>query len=455
MTAAAADRPRCPVGRSPRRTENTLSPRSKLVLAAGLLLTAGPALATNGMRLPSFGAVQGSMGGASAAAPLDGATLISNPAGLSALDARLDASISYFKPSVDYQASESPLPAGFTGAVVAQPGKVLESQRGASPLPALAAVIPLSGGLTLGVGAFAVAGMGVDYAQNLYGGVTYSSYSQMRFAPGLAYRLTDWLSIGATANVMYANMGYDAPEGMLQVSHQAASAFGVGGTVGVQVQAMKGLTFGAAYESKSFFQDFKFNIPAHQPLDPSTGFPAVDQNGQPVILPASVDSIAFNQPSSFTAGLAWNAFEPLTLAGDVQLIRWSESNGLNLPAYNSDVRQTGAMPFNLNWNDQWVFKLGAQYRVSKLLALRAGYNYGKSPLDASRPFENIAFPAVAEHHITAGFGLDLSDRFSVALAGMYVPESKVTGSNPQQQFIASYQATMSQFAVDMSVGYRF
>jgi long-chain fatty acid transport protein len=426
---------------------------TQLLAAASIAVTASPAHATNGMRMIGFGATQVSMGGASAALSLDAASIVTNPAGIVGVGHRIDFGASYFNPTVRYSAQEVPgLP---QAGMAVQSTATFDSQRGASPVPAFGLVLPFDDRLVFGIGAYGIAGMGVDFAQNLYGGVTYSSYSQMRFAPGLAYRLTDWLSVGATANVMYANMGYDAAEGMLQVSHQAASAFGVGGTIGVQAQAMKGLTFGAAYETKSWFQDFKFNIPAHQPLDPNTGAPAVNGSGQPLILPASVDSIAFDQPSSFTAGLAWNAFEPLTLAADVQFIRWSESNGANLPAYNSDVRQTGAMPFNLNWQDQWVFKVGAQYRASKLLSLRAGYNYGKSPLDASRPFENIAFPAVAEHHITAGFGLDVSDRFSVALAGMYVPESKVTGSNPAQQMIASYQASMSQFAVDASVGYRF
>ena len=88
-----------------------------------------------------------------------------------------------------------------------------------------------------------------------------------------------------------------------------------------------------------------------------------------------------------------------------------------------------------------------------MIALRAGYNYGKMPLDPSRAFENIAFPAVAEHHITAGVGLDVTDRFTINLAGMYVPEAKLSGSNPQQ-LIASYQSTMSQFALDMAIGYR-
>ncbi len=218
---------------------------------------------------------------------------------------------------------------------------------------------------------------------------------------------------------------------------------------------VRGLALGAAYETKSWFQDFKFNVPAHQPLDPTTGMPMTDPAGRRFLLPPSVDSVKFNQPSSATVGLALDVFGPLLVAADVQFIRWSESNGQNLPEYTSDLRQTGAMPWNLNWNDRWVFKVGAQLRATRHAALRAGYNYGKMPLDSVRAFENIAFPAVAQHHITAGLGLDVTDRFGVNLAGMYAPEAKVTGSNPQQQFIASYQASMSQFAVDMGLAYRF
>ena len=399
-----------------------------------------------------FGAPQVSMGGTSAALSLDAASVITNPAGIVGVGKRVDFGASYFNPSVSYQAQEIPgLPQA--GMAVGSTHK-FDSQRGASPVPALGLVLPIDEQLSFGIGAYGIAGMGVDFAQNLYGGVTYSSYSQMRFAPGVAYKVNDALSFGVTANVMYATMGYDAAEGMLQVSHQAASAFGIGATAGAQLKAMKGLTFGAAYETKSWFQDFKFSIPAHQPLDPTTGRPAVDAGGQPFILPASVDKVTFDQPSTATLGVAFAMLEPLTLAADVQWIRWSESNGQNLPAYNSDVTQTGAMPWNLNWDDQWVFKVGAQYRASKMLALRVGYNYGKMPLDPTRAFENIAFPAVAEHHITGGLGLDVTDRFSINLAGMYVPETKLSGSNAQQQFIRSYETSMSQFALDMAIGYR-
>jgi len=428
--------------------------RKLAVLVAALVVAvASPAYATNGMRMIGFGATQVAMGGASAALPLDAASVITNPAGMSELGRRLDFGASFFKPTVSYQAQEIPgLPQ--PGMAVASV-KQFDSQRGASPVPAFGLILPIDDRLSFGIGAYGIAGMGVDYAQNLYGGVTYSSYSQMRFAPGLAYRLNDMFSFGATLNVMYAEMGYNAAEGLLQVSHNASSAFGAGATFGVQVRVIPAVVLGAAYETKSWFQDFKFNVPAHQPLNPQTGQPAVDQNGQPVILPAGVDTITFNQPSNATLGVAVTPIEPLIIAVDVQLIRWSESNGQNEPLYSSDITKTGAMPWNLNWSDQWVFKIGAQYRATKQVALRVGYNYGKDPLDSSRAFENIAFPAIAEHHITGGVGLDLTDHFGLNLAFMYVPQATLSGSNPQQQYIASYETKMSQVALDAALAYRF
>jgi long-chain fatty acid transport protein len=427
--------------------------KAALLLSAAAIAAGSPAYATNGMRMIGFGPSQVSMGGASAALPLDAASIVTNPAGMTELGRRIDFGASYFNPRVKYQAREVPgLPQPGMAAASTSP---FTSDRGPSPVPAFGLVLPIDERLTFGIGAYGIAGMGVDYAQNLFGGVTYSSYSQLRFAPGIAARLGDKVSVGVTANVMYATMGYAAAEGLLQVPHQAASAFGVGATAGVRFTPMKRVSFAAAYESKSWFQDFEFNVPAHQPLDPATGRPAVDPGGEPVILPAGVDCIEFDQPSSATVGVAVTPLDALTLAADVQLVRWSESNGQNAPAYTSDITQTGAMPWNLNWDDQWVLKVGAQYRVVPRLALRAGYNYAKMPLDHSRAFENIAFPAIAEHHITAGVGFDVTRRFGINLAAMYVPETKLSGANPQQQLIASYQTTMSQYALDMAVAYRF
>ncbi len=66
------------------------------------------AFATNGMRLIGFGPIQNSMGGVSVGLPLDAAAVLTNPAGMSTLPGRIDFGASYFKPSVEYKATEAP-----------------------------------------------------------------------------------------------------------------------------------------------------------------------------------------------------------------------------------------------------------------------------------------------------------------------------------------------------------
>jgi long-chain fatty acid transport protein len=401
------------------------------VLAAIAALCAAPgAQATNGMRMIGFGPVQDAMGGANAAAGLDAASVLTNPSTMSGLSGRIDFGASYFKPKVEYSATAP------TGApTVMNDGATLKSDRGGSPIPAFGLVVPAGDDFRFGLGAYGVGGMGVDFGQNLYGGTTFSSYSQMRFTPGFSYRLNELLSVGATANLAYATMEYAAAAGMGQAGHDSASSFGGGATFGVLVTPAEWLRVGAAYETTTWFRSFEFNTPA-QP-----------QNN----LPAGHDRISFNQPQSATLGLSLNPFRPLLLAFDVQWIRWSETNGQNMPTFTAS---NGALPWNLNWSNQIVYKLGAQYTLPRKVMLRAGYNYGKTPVDSTRAFENIAFPAIAEHHLTAGIGHEITKKASINAAFGWSPTKTLNGSNPNQG-IASYQAKMSQLSFDAGFAYLF
>ena len=106
----------------------------KLAVAFAFLLAGVPAQATNGMRMIGFGPVQSSMGGTGVGATLDSSAVLSNPAGLTELDRRLDVGLTWFKPTVSYNATE-PSPSPFPpGAFVGQSGKSFDSSRGGSPI---------------------------------------------------------------------------------------------------------------------------------------------------------------------------------------------------------------------------------------------------------------------------------------------------------------------------------
>ena len=305
------------------------------------MTAAGRAEATDGTRLTGFGPVQDSMGGVGVGATLDAACMISNPAGLADLGARVDGAISWLQTSASYRATESQLPSGFTGAVVGHPNATLDSNKGGSPLPFLAVVIPVLPKMKIGVGIAGISGAGVDYPANLYAGPTTTSYLEARLTPSVAYRINDIIAFGLTLNAMLAQMKYDVAAGLGQRPHDTSTSLGLGATIGLKIAPMKALSIGLAYESKSWFQDFSFGIPAHAGVDSATFQPT------PTI-PAGTDKLSFDQPQMVTLGLAASPISPLLIAADVEWINWAATYGRNLPAYSSNPQVTGALPFNLD-----------------------------------------------------------------------------------------------------------
>lgn len=251
----------------------------------------------------------------------------------------------------------------------------------------------------------------------------------MRFAPGVSFKVNEMISVGITANIMYATMEFNAG-GPTQTPHMGAASYGYGATIGLSIHPVDKVTLGLAYETISKFQDFEFN--------------EATNDGE--------DKLEFNQPQNATIGIGLEPVKGLLIGFDVQWIKWTDSNGEKKPEYTTN--SSGAQPWNMDWEDQYVYKVGIQYLVIPMLTVRAGYNYGKMPLNKDRAFENIAFPAIAEQHYTAGFGINVNEKFSVNIGGMYSPEASIMGENTSQG-ISSYETKMSQYSLDMGIAYTF
>jgi long-chain fatty acid transport protein len=380
---------------------------------AAALAAAAPAAATNGMRMIGFGPVQDSMGGVSAAVPLDSTTTVTNPAGLSAVAPRVDLAAQAFMPDVKYSMSTPGPSASGT------------SDRPTDFLPTLGAVFRTNDQLTVGIAALGTAGMGVDYASDPQGNPLMTSYTNMRFAPAIAYRVNDQLSLGLALNLMYAQMSFQmggAPK------FPTAGSFGYGATVGVTYTPAEIVTIGAAFETRSYFQDFTWNV-------------------------GGTDSaLSFDQPMVATLGAAFRPTAGLLVALDAQWINWSDTMGKDLPKW-SKPPPGSPDSFDMRWSDQWVLKVGAQYEIPGLkeLKVRAGYNYGKTPLDAANFQANMAFPAIAENHFTVGAGYDIG-KWAVNAAFVYSPEATISASPAPGVTVDS---KMSQTAFELGGAYRF
>ena len=389
------------------------------LLAAMVLVVAfsGAAFATNGMQLIGIGPVQRSMGGAGSALPLDSFVITVNPAAMTELPAMIDLGVTHFDPSSEYEATD--FYAGESDKSSSYPS---------STIPSLGFVYPVSDRLSLGLAAFGSAGMGVDYGAGLYGSKVYTSFEMMKVVPGLSYRISDKFSVGAAVNLDRAVMGYEAGGGM---EHSHDVSFGYGFQLGAYLRPSQQWSLSLAYISQEWFEDFEFETAMGE------------------------DKLDLGLPQQLVFGLGYRPTDRLRLALDVKWLNWSQTMGRNKPHLPKHEATPDFQLFNMNWDDQVVFAIGAEYDlVPEQWKLRAGYNYGKAPLNEEQAFENIAFPALVEHHFTAGVGWSPIENLWLNLGGMYAPEVTMSGSNTSQG-ISDYETSLSEYSIDLGLSYRF
>lgn len=401
------------------------------------LLAATPAFATNGLRMIGFGPVNASMGGAGVAAGMDSSALVLNPATMADLGSRVDFGAAYFPTTIKYSATNNYTGSGVPaleqlGAlIVNQPNATFTSDFPPVPIPNIGVIIPLAKDWRLGVGMAAVAGAGTDYAANLFSSTVQTTYFNFRFPIGVSWQLLEgMLSLGATANTSWALMGYSFGTSFGLPPHPVASSFGAGFTLGARVKALPFLAVGASYESPTWFEPFKYNIGCANPGGAIP--PGTDPQCGPLGVRGGREELLLNLPWSAALGVEVELLGgDLLVLGDAQFVAWSTTLGKNQPGFvnNSATATSGSFPFNTNWSDQWVYKIGAQLKATDWLKIRAGFNHGKAPQDPDRALENIAFPAFVESHVSLGVGLLLSSAVTLNLASVIGFENKISGTS--------------------------
>ena len=206
----------------------------------------------------------------------------------------------------------------------------------------------------------------------------------------------------------------------------------------------------------------------------------------------------FDVPAHFGFGLALNPMKKLTFALDISHILYEGVNSVGNKGPNADQLLSGfqtalenglkaqrsqtKIPVNygatsalgrsdgygFGWNNIWVFKLGAQYQLSDVVQLMAGYAYGQDPVADDQALFNLIAPAVVQHHLSAGLSYDLNTKKSLNLTYMKALKAEVNGTfqaSPEASerlagsadIPLSYQAEawMSQDVFELSYQHKF
>jgi long-chain fatty acid transport protein len=159
------------------------------------------------------------------------------------------------------------------------------------------------------------------------------------------------------------------------------------------------------------------------------------------------EDLKLTQPQELAFGVGVKPMDNLKVGMDIRWINWKNAKGYK----------------EFQWKDQWVIALGGEFKPTQKLALRAGYNYGKSPIrggvkNTSQDFQIamfnlIGFPAITEHHITLGLGYEFTKNFSIDLAYKHAFNKKVSATD--NVFGYFIEAQNAQNAISIGLNWKF
>jgi long-chain fatty acid transport protein len=210
-------------------------------------------------------------------------------------------------------------------------------------VPEVGIVNQINNRLTFGIGAFGVSGMGVDYRNepNLFR--MHTNFQFMRVIPTLAYKVNDAISVSGAVHLAYGSldMGVVTPGG--NAGGGQSQNYGVGAQLGVAYNMGDFVYAGLTYQS---------------PVN-MTYKRVFDSNGD-----GQFEDFKLTQPQELAFGVGVRLMTSLNVGMDIRWINWKNARGYK----------------EFQWKDQWVIGLGGEFIPMQRLALRAGYNYGKSPI---------------------------------------------------------------------------
>jgi long-chain fatty acid transport protein len=390
---------------------------SKRLLGSGLVLTlilmSSPVKAGAIWLYESGGPDLGTAAAGRAAMALDASTAFGNPAGMTNLDrTEFVGSLMGILPSGGFRpdASSSWGPWGQTGDV----GNLMPGASGFF-------VYKLSDRWRLGASLTSYLGISANYGDTWAGRYYLQSidYVTISFAPTVAYRVNDWLSLGVGPNIVWGKLKQSAainnildglPDGRLTLND---STFGFGALVGVLVEPRQGTRLGVTYLSPV---EMNFNdVATVSGLGPTLAGALPGLRGATVdmkqTLPQQVMVSIFHELNDKLALMAnfgwqnWKAFGKIGLEIDAP-------TPVSITA-DSNLKDTyhGALGLQYKVAPQWLWSLGCAYDSA---ASSYAYRNPTTAFDRQWRYATGIQYAVRDN-ITVGLAYEVADMGKAAM----------------------------------------
>ncbi len=394
-----------------------------------------------------------------AAVAEDASTIFANPAGLTYLNGyQTQAGVNVIIPDGTFSPSTAKTaPSPFAGlAPTALTGQANADFGETVAAPHVYVAAPLSfvaDGLWAGLGITAPFGLVTDYGSNTWIGRYYAERTELTTiaaTPSLAYKLANWLSLGAGVDIMYGSANLTQAVDFGSICTNAAGAgtcglFGlspqandgqvkftgddttVGWNVGAMLQPLDQLRIGLAYRSGYDVRlkgTADFSVPA--------AYRAL-QGAVPAFAGNFINTSASAKlplPATASFSVAEQATPKWTVLADVSWTQWSRFQNFTITFANP------AQPAQVtteNWHDTVRESLGAIFAASDRAKLRFGIAWDPTPVSTANRTLNI--PDDSRIWTSIGYNIRLIDNLSLdaAYSHLWVPgNSKINLSTANQ-----------------------
>ena len=225
-----------------------------------------------------------------------------------------------------------------------------------------------------------------------------------RVAPAVAYQVNDWLSLGATAGVVYSEVELKlavptpvpAPGGDGQIKIKDADDWEVSWGLSAMLDLREGTRLGLLYVSEVDQSDLSGRLEVSLPVPPAGFSTGLD--------------LGLTFPQSVVASLRQEVGEDLAVFLDVAWADFSEFSTIGL-----DVSGGPTVDLNAHFRDTIAYGIGAEYRLAPLWTLLAGISYASSPVSNSN--RSVALPL--DRQVRYGLGVRHQLREDVTLGLSY------------------------------------
>jgi long-chain fatty acid transport protein len=310
----------------------------------------------------------------------------------------------------------------------------------------------------LGMSMNAPFGLGVRYpglSAASYASASRANLQSYNFAPTVAYKINDMISVALGVQAQYMKASYDAflsPSGPL-IGALNGAGWSWGWTAGVTLTPLPKTQIGIGYRSA-----------LDQKINGSWDVPAAVA---PATQPGSVH-LTIPLPDTVTVGLRQGIGDRFTLLAGVEWSNWSRIGTIPVLQGNGNpVTLSGnALTFPFQYSDGWFYSLGGEYILNPAWTVRAGIAYEKSPVtDGVRttriPDDDRMWYSVGASYKPAsmrGFTFDAGYSFiDVKNAPVCMGPAALGGcpGNPWSSPSTSYVGSVSSYINIVSVAVRY